>query len=343
MNSAKEFQMVRDCLHKLALPDSRPDFEGLANADWDSFLRISDEELVSAALYNLIKQHASFFPGQVLFHCRKKHEGALLFAEYAAKFLQDAKDDLCAHGRVVILQGLALLESVYPEDWARPMGDVDLYFPDGGIEMVRKVLAKLGFSPWLHYQNVWERGGFAVDLHSSLWGEERIPARQWIGPCKTEKFTKSAKLPGYFLLSKSDMMMRTYFHSLKHGFCRLLWDFDLLLLSESKESPVLPCPLNSLVEHRMNAVWCGKARARPKVGVFKNRVLHWTYLHRGHQGAGAVGMVLLFRNPLHALIYIFQTLIPPRKILEEMYGPHGFFQLLFIRAVRIFKMAGKLF
>jgi hypothetical protein len=79
----------------------------------------------------------------------------------------------------MLLKGAALIESVYPDIWLRPMGDLDILVPRSSIEAAHGAVEALGYVVWgvslsrhdasqlarHHHHYPLERGSITVELH----------------------------------------------------------------------------------------------------------------------------------------------------------------------------------
>ncbi len=142
---------------------------------------------------------------------------------------------------VIVLQGAALLLSVYEDIGIRPMGDIDLMVMPGQKMALKKILAEMGFSSCTIYPDTYQKGILHIDLHTDPLSSERIRARKWIMSIDSIDFWGSAvsllgkELPVY-CLSPFNNLIALSSHLLKHNFERLKWFVDIqeIILAESE-------------------------------------------------------------------------------------------------------------
>jgi hypothetical protein len=196
---------------------------------WEHFFSLIMHAGLGPAFYLQAKE-CPFIPEPVRKKSRESYEDSLLFKDYAICCLKELQPALCRFGRVVIIKGLALCETIYREPFARPMGDVDLYFPDGSIDKTREVFLGNGYHCLDSYQTVVCKGELHVDLHEDLWDARRIPRRSSCVPDTTETFDPSSQVAGFYVPSPSLLAVHSAYHAIKHCFSRKLWYLDLILL-----------------------------------------------------------------------------------------------------------------
>ncbi len=327
--------LVAIAQHKTVEVPTRP-------PNWNEVLHFARLQSLEPSLYSALC-NAPDVPPPLIDALREHSVGAFAKAEFAWDVLAGLAPDLSAAGRCVILQGLALLETVYPTDTARFLGDIDLFLEGADWDRVTKTLEANGFQPWLNYTTVWIREGLTLDLHASLWGEERIPGRRFILPGYPNRFRPSKRCPGLFLLPPEWMRVHTTYHMVKHGFSRLIWDLDLLLLDQGDGSvsgaSVLAGKLAGLAQYRTEAL---REIAPPRSDSFGET--QWYVLKHVMAGAGRplwgeIGLAMLAPNLWKAFLYLLGSLFPPKRVLREMYGPHGSF-ILYLRRFGSFVSLG---
>ena len=136
------------------------------------------------------------------------------------------------NSRVIVLQGAALLLSVYDDIGIRPMEDIDLMvLPDHGRK-IKQLLEGMGFSPDPIYPDSYKKGMIYIDIHLDPFSGERINARKQVICHDSNYFRDSAllfmekEIPIY-RLSHFDNLIALSHHLLKHNFTRLKWFVDI--------------------------------------------------------------------------------------------------------------------
>jgi len=313
---------LRKALVSVAFPkQSSPAFCGPLN--WDEIATIADHHSISGSIYPFVRDHPHA-PLEVIGKFRERSIQAIAQAELAWEVLSDLKDLLTTDGPCVILQGLSLLETVYPAHTARFLGDVDLYLPRANWQTVRSGLYERGFRPWLHYANVWKRDGLTLDLHAGLWGEERIPQRMLIAPGSPVDFCPSARCPGFSLLPAEWMLVHSIYHTAKHGFAKLLWDLDLLLLRSALDLvlmlPASASRLIKLARGRIEMLCAPESSQRLGFGAIRNRALLQVMKGNGHPALGEIALSMLAPTWPQTFRYLAGAAVPGKQTLAEMYG-----------------------
>jgi hypothetical protein len=266
-------------------------------------------------------------PGAVVQDTRRWHENSLVYRDYCIGRLAGLQRRLCAGGRVVLMQGLALCELIYPDPLARHMSDVDLFLPDGNIADVKRVLGESGFKPWGAYENLWQDGTMHVDLHADLWGVSRVSARRHIIPSLPLLVRPSELVAGFHTLAPELAAVQAAFHGVKHAFARRIWMCDVALLAKAGflggSAPGSQSPLVSLVLDYLRTVGLAPpalADAAGAVSGLRQRLFHRA-LRRGRSvGAGEIALASCLPTWRGFLGYLWSSLVPSRSSLADMYG-----------------------
>jgi hypothetical protein len=245
---------------------------------------------------------------------------------------------------------------------------VDLFLDRPDWPTIKKALRAEGFEPWLNYDSVWIRRGLVLDLHRSLWGEERIPSRRALLPGYPDAYVPSKRCPGYFLLPLDWMTIHSAYHMAKHGFSKLLWDLDLLFLQSStsqvpdpkSQTPPRQHPpstlgsrseydhirtrepnskslLTGLAQYRTELTISGKTQ-RPRFwSRTKWEILRMVMSGSGKPRLGELALAMLAKSWPKTTRYLLSSLLPSRKVLEEMYGQRKMFTLVCLRVRSLFR------
>lgn len=146
-----EHEFVRYCLQARWRSDAldlaralsrRPDF------DWREVLAFAQREGVASLLYAATRD-AALLPDTLLIELRAGYfqtarRNLLLFRELATTLTWLARAGI----PVLVLKGVALVETVYKNPAVRPMSDIDLLTHREHAAPAMKALAELGYSPW---------------------------------------------------------------------------------------------------------------------------------------------------------------------------------------------------
>jgi hypothetical protein len=329
------------CIQTVVRGLSSVNHEPLASLPWHEWWPAIEEHGIASLLYPLLKQIQSI-PGDILEQSRRACEDAAIHIDFAAQVLADLRSDLTGKGRVVILKGMALAELVYREPFIRSMGDVDLLLPDGTMESVTKTLARAGFEQYRGYPTNWRKGGLCFDLHEDIRDASRIPERDRGAPAID--VIESTHFPGYHLLAPQSMAAHIAFHAVKHNMGRAVWWVDLLLCEkkgfirkdDGKDfaAAVEGITLGYLADRNLET-----SAVSLKSKNLRGRMLFRLFRDGDKPGLGELSLALSFSRWTQTIGYLQSSIIPQRKVLEEMYGKRPFPVLI---AIRVSVMIGYL-
>jgi hypothetical protein len=321
-------QLIRNILRSEPFDENQSD-----NGGWERCFEDIVREGLAPAFYLQAKDRA-FIPKDIIGRAKKTYEDALLYKDYSVCLLKDLQAKLSSTGRIVIIKGLALCDSLYAEPRIRPMGDVDLYLPDGAVDEVKDILIQNGFSVFGTHETVLTTQELHIDLHTDLWGGRRIPLRTRIASGVKETFAASTLVPGFFMPSPELLALHTAFHCLKHGFSRKIWYSDLLMLYQSGyfDSVIsygdFPFALFAL-EHLFDEGLIDDAiPATGSMPGIKKYLINKILCSNNTTAIGEIVLALLCPTVADSLAYCAGSLFPSKEILREMYGDHAYGTLL---------------
>jgi hypothetical protein len=162
------------------------------------------------------------------------------------KLIQDLKEILHLLDkkkiRVVLLQGIALLQPIYDDIGLRPLTDIDLWVLQKDYAGLINILSAQGYERDHLYPNTFRKGSTIFDLHTQIPWADRIKARKML-LAKSQEYiyseTKVAQFEGQevLCLSQYDQVLFLSLHALKHNVSRLVWIADIKsLLADWKSS-----------------------------------------------------------------------------------------------------------
>ena len=314
------------------MPLSSPAVETL---DDEGSLDELEYQGIAALVYPAVKDEPSLST-LALARLRRAYENALICRDLALQILFDLREALTRTGRIALIQGLALYEHVYHEPYARSMSDIDILLPDDNLAEVQTILRENGFIPYRSYQGVWIRRGVMIDLHRDIWGADRIPGRRVITRTFDVTLEKSRLVPGYLVPSSQSTAMHAAFHGLKHGFARMVWLADILLLLRAghfdevigrSDTYIVSIAIRRLLS--LGYISKGDLAHQATVIPFIRRMLidrMTSKADRERYGECALG--LSCTSWRDTACYIAGSLLPPRQTLEAMYGEHTYLGLL---------------
>lgn len=162
------------------------------------------------------------------------------------RLMQDLKEVLCevnqAEIRIVLLQGMDLLNSVYDDLGLRPLTDVDLWVWREDYPAMVGVLGRLGYERDGIYPTTFKKGATTIDLHAHVLWADRIRTRKnLLSTDEAEILARARSIKvegeGALLLDPSDQFLYLGLHLLKHRASRLIWLVDLKTLAGKWEEP----------------------------------------------------------------------------------------------------------
>jgi hypothetical protein len=134
--------------------------------------------------------------------------------------------------RVVLLQGIGLLQQTYKDIGLRPLTDIDLWVLPGRRDAVDDALAGLGYKKNRLYPNIFKRNATIVDINTHILWADRIKSRQLLihdiqgqlfDSCRPMDFEGETT----HSLSPPDQILYLGLHVIKHYADRLIWLVDL--------------------------------------------------------------------------------------------------------------------
>jgi hypothetical protein len=136
----------------------------------------------------------------------------------------------------VVIQGMALLITLYQDPGERPVSDIDLWLLPGSLAPAAALLEHLGFRAVPLYPRLFRRGEVLIDLHTHFLGVERIGAWRHLLQIDQEAiFEESGRRVQegveLRLLAPADQVIYLTIHAVKHNLERLVWMADLRRLT----------------------------------------------------------------------------------------------------------------
>jgi hypothetical protein len=134
--------------------------------------------------------------------------------------------------RVVLLQGIALLEKIYKDIGLRPLTDIDLWVLPEKREVFDTLMTQLGYQRDLLYPNTFRKGMTIVDINSHILWADRIRSRRHLLNKSQRALYDNIEILNFEgepvgSLDEVDQVLYLSLHAFKHCAGRLVWLVDI--------------------------------------------------------------------------------------------------------------------
>jgi hypothetical protein len=134
--------------------------------------------------------------------------------------------------RVVLLQGIPLLQQIYKDIGLRPLTDIDLWVLPENFYWVEKTLIQLGYQKDLVYPKTFKRDSTIIDLNTHILWADRIKSRRFLINESQDDIYKNCEVIDVdgkqaACLSRVDQILYLSLHAFKHDLNRLIWLVDI--------------------------------------------------------------------------------------------------------------------
>ncbi len=244
--------------------------------------------------------------------------------------------------RVVLLQGMDLLQQLYEDIGLRPMIDIDLWVLQRDCPGFISILTIQGYQRDPAYPNTFRKGATTFDLHTHILWADRIQARQWLLHKGEEDIYLRAKPIDFegqeaLCLSPADQVLYLGLHALKHHMNRLIWlvdikgllarwsrsDWKALIarakeLGQEKTLSYILFLLANLFDFQLPAE-ARQVMQRKRLHVLEKRILR-----KRITGASLPfwAPVFLFSSEIglrHRFLFIFENVFPRPEIMRQIF------------------------
>jgi hypothetical protein len=215
------------------------------DVDVDHLISLAYREGMAGLLYkNLLKSSVL----ENLSHEQRERLQTLYYQTVLSnlKLIQDLKEILHLFDekkiRVVLLQGIALLQPIYDDIGLRPLTDIDLWVLQKDYAGLINILSAQGYERDHLYPNTFRKGSTIFDLHTQIPWADRIKARKMLLAESQEHIYSETQVVQFesqevLCLSQYDQVLFLGLHALKHNVSRLVWIADIKsLLADWKSS-----------------------------------------------------------------------------------------------------------
>lgn len=212
--------------------------------DWDYIIKGAERENVAQLLYhNLSRTFIEYsemgngkprVPIDILRALKKAYHRTAIRNIIICQKLGELLDSFREAGiEVILLKGMALIETVYPNIALRPMVDIDLLVHQEELPQVQTTLNRLGYRNSLSDPHEFCREGMVVDLHWDMVNIVRVKSRRRAHQVKLSNIWRnstSIQIDGRTarILSPEDLVIDLCLHlTFHHGLRGLIWFVDL--------------------------------------------------------------------------------------------------------------------
>lgn len=339
--------------------------------DQDRLIRLAKKEGMTGLLYKSLKKAGIL---GFLGHLQMQQLQSFYYrtVQHNLQIVHDLKEILRLSNekgvRVVLLQGIALLEKIYKDIGLRPLTDIDLWVLPRKRETFDTLMTQLGYQRDSLYPNTFRRGKTIVDINSHILWADRIKSRGHLLAKSQRTLYDNIKTLNFegeqaSGLDDLDEVLYISLHAFKHCAGRLVWLVDIkhlitgwqpsdwkAFLDRAGElgQVNIVCYMLYLMGHLFNL----KPPAEIQTTI-TDRDLGWlerVILEKRLNGRPLPDWapLLLFstgKNLMARVYFVFETLFPRPPVLRQIFPGRPDFktwQLYLKRALQLFKMARNL-
>ena len=304
---------------------------------WSEIISCAVDNGLAPLLYHFLSRETSV-PEEYRTALRTHFENAIVVYEYAAQQLKNLRNYIDGPDPLLI-QGAALIETIYNKECLRPLSDVDILIDPLQRDSVARGLERCGFSRIANYGSVWIKGGCCIDVHEDPWGLERIPQRaQFVSPTPTA--VAKSWIKGFALPDDRFLAIHALYHSVKHGFSRMIWDWDMLVflkqgtLEKCFATPVKEKLFRLALRHLNFAYDLPENKLVAPSNPVSDFVYKRLFSFCRKRNSGDLLFALFCGSTADGLFYLWYSLFPG-KSLTQMYGERNHALLLARRIVSL--------
>jgi hypothetical protein len=217
--------------------DLKDQLTGLMGQEFDQgrLVDMAIREGVAGLLYKNLKKTGvlGYLEHQHIQHLQSAY---YLTLRFNLKLIYDLKEVLQQLNKknikVVLLQGIHLLQQIYKDIGLRPLTDIDLWTLPESRDAVDEVLTRLGFEKDRLYPNIFKKASTVIDLNTHIFWADRIKSRRMLLEASQEDLFRNCPTMDFegenaYCLSQIDQIIYLSLHTIKHYADRLIWLVDL--------------------------------------------------------------------------------------------------------------------
>ena len=244
--------------------------------------------------------------------------------------------------RVVLLQGMDLIQQLYEDIGLRPMTDIDLWVLPKDYSGLIAILSSRGYHRDSIYPDTFRKGSATLDLHTHLLWADRIRACKFLLNKDEEDIYQRARLIDFqgqeaFCLNPYDQVLYLGLHVLKHYVNRLIWltdikglvenwnrsDWDALMnrakeLGQEKTLSYILFLLVSCLDFQL-PIAAKKLMDRKRLHVLEKRILRERVTGNSLPFWAPVFLISSEKGLHKRLTFLFESLFPRPEIMRQIF------------------------
>jgi len=213
--------------------------------DQDRLIRLAKKEGMTGLLYKSLKKAGilGFLGSQQMqqlqsFYYRTVQNNLQIVHDLKEILRRSNEKDV----KVVLLQGVALLEKIYKDIGLRPLTDIDLWVLPEKRGVFDNLMAQLGYQRDRLYPNTFNKGKTIVDINSHILWADRIRSRRHLLAKSQHALYENIAILNFDgepagLLDALDQVLYLSLHAFKHSAGRLIWLVDIKHLISEWQTP----------------------------------------------------------------------------------------------------------
>ncbi|MDP3786630.1 MAG: nucleotidyltransferase family protein [Candidatus Omnitrophota bacterium] len=315
----------------------------------DELAKRAQDEGISALLYYGIKGTSLLgsLPSKFILELARHYYNNASFNLFAQKKLNEVLAAFETAGiDAIVLKGLALMDTVYPNIAIRPITDIDLLIKESDFPYAKNKLNELGYACEEYCQEDFYNGEMAIDIHSSILNSVRVKSRY--KTCKIDnaelwRDSDFITLNGRKIrvLSPEDQLISLCLHLFyHHGLKRLIWFVDIYALLNTHEnvfdwarfldkccrfkikSPVYYCLLAAEIKLKIKVPQEVLEKLKPPSESILTRKILDLAMHKDISEKVRFYFILLSLEKFKdKLLYLFEIILPRPNVLRAVYLP----------------------
>jgi hypothetical protein len=314
-------------------------------SDVDQIIDLADKEGLTCLFYSSLKK-AGLLETLSSQQRERLQTSYYRTAGMNLKLIHDLKETLDLLNRkkirVVLLQGMDLLQLLYEDIGLRPMIDIDLWVLQKDYAGFISILASQGYQRDPVYPDTFRKASTTFDLHTHILWADRIEARKWLLHKGEEDIYQSARLIDFegqeaLCLSPADQVLYLGLHALKHHMNRLIWLVDIkcllarwnrsdwkALITRAKElgqEKTLSCLLSllaNLFDFQLPAE-AHQLMQRKRLHTLEKRILRKRITGASLPFWAPVFLVSSEIGLRHRFLFIFENVFPRPEIMRQIF------------------------